>query len=479
MAFELKQQLKLSQKLLMTPQLQQAIKLLQLSRHELVELVKDELQSNPVLEDAGSAETAGEGQLESAVEQPPTQEIEWQTYLQHYDDQRPGGLDFSTSKEDSFVEKARDSSFGTLKDHLLWQLRLSGFSESVLEVGEFIIGHIDEDGYLRVINRDGMEDSAYVETTTMELSNLTGVSQKEVESVLKIVHSFDPCGAGARTTAECLLLQARNLPVRDTVVEDIIMSHLPLVASRNYKAISKLLLVPVEKIVEAVEIITSALSPMPGRGYGVDESRVIIPDVYVQKIDGKYTVMSNDDGMPRLRVSSYYRKMLSEKDSDAKGYIQERMRAAMWLIKSVHQRQRTLSRVMESIVKFQYSFLDKGIKHLKPLVLKDVAEDIEVHESTVSRVTSGKYVHTPRGIFELKYFFTSAITGSTGQDVPVEYIKEKIKEVIESEDQGHPFSDKSIVELLNKSGIVLARRTVAKYREELGFLSSSKRCVRF
>jgi RNA polymerase sigma-54 factor len=241
--------------------------------------------------------------------------------------------------------------------------------------------------------------------------------------------------------------------------------------------------VPLEEIYEAVKTINKCLSPTPGSGFGTDDSRVFIPDVYIHKVGDEYVISLNEDGLPKLKISSYYRQVLKDSatmpDASARNYIQDKFRSALWLIKSVHQRQRTIYRVVECIVKFQKEFLDKGLKYLKPLVLKNVAEEIGVHESTVSRVTSNKYVQTPRGIFELKYFFSTGMSASDGSDVAVEYIKEKLRNIIKSEDARNPLSDKQIVEILRESGIVVARRTAAKYREALGFLSSSRRKVHY
>ncbi len=475
MAYELKQELRLTQKLLLTPQLRLAIKLLQLSRQELVEVVRQELEKNPVLEESGGM-TDAEAPPRSEEEK---HEVEWQEYIEESEDSKGPVLDFSERDEDGFFEKA--ASTGTsLKDYLLWQLNDAPLNDRERKIGEFLIGNIDEHGYLRIVEGGGvLDEEAVKDATVEEVVGLIGVDAGEVKKVLDVIHGFDPPGVCARTTRECLLIQARRLPQREPLVEEIIERHLEHLANRNYKAIAKEAGVPVEKVAEAAMIITRRLTPMPGSGFGTDEARVIVPDVFIEKVGGEYVVFLNDDGMPRLRISPYYRSMLSNNGgsdgSDAKGYIQERLRAAIWLIKSVHQRQRTLKRVAESIVKFQRDFLDRGLMYLKPLVLKDVAEDIGMHESTISRVTTNKYAQTPRGIFELKYFFSTGMSRADGSDITAEYIKNKIKDIIENEDPRHPLSDQQIVAKLKESGVVLARRTAAKYREELGFLSSSRR----
>ncbi len=476
MSYELKQELKLTQRFVMTPQLQLAIKLLQMSRLELEELVKEEVQSNPVLE-----EVPDTGSEEPKVDTRGP-EMDWQSYLEEYSDYRDPAPNFREDQEEQFCENVPSSARDSLDKHLMWQLGMAGLSDEALRVGEFIIGNIDDDGYLRVLERGDLDDEEFKKRTVEEIARLTGSSTALVEEVLGIIQQFDPPGVGARTVSECLLHQAMLLPVRDTVVEEIIKNHLDRLAKRDYKAIAKALGVTVEDVAEAARTINKYLNPSPGSGFGADESRAIVPDVYVYKVGNDYVVALNEDGLPKLRISSYYRKLLQEGAAscgDAKGYIQEKLRSALWLIKSVHQRQRTICRVVESLVKFQRDFLDHGLKHLRPLVLRDVAEDIGVHESTVSRVTSNKYVHTPRGIFELKYFFSTAMSGADGNNVAVEYIKDKIKHIIKNEDKKNPMSDQQIADRLKEMGMSLARRTVTKYREALGFQSASRRKVRF
>jgi RNA polymerase sigma-54 factor len=289
-------------------------------------------------------------------------------------------------------------------------------------------------------------------------------------------------GVGSRTLRECLLAQARLLPVRDTVVEEIITDHLKPLANRSYKAIARSLDVSLDEVIEAAKTIHRSLNPTPGAGFGGEEPRAILPDIFIHKVGDEYVISLNEDGMPKLKVSRYYRGLLKTDGGmtdQAKSYLQDKFRSALWLIKSVHQRQRTIYKVVECIVKFQKDFLDNGLQYLKPLVLKDVAEETGVHESTVSRVTTNKYVQTPRGIFELKYFFNNGLAMTDGSDVTAEYIKEKVRGIIESEDSSHPYSDQQIIELLKASGIPLARRTATKYREALGYLSSNKRKARF
>jgi len=477
MAYELKQELRLSQKLMLTPQLQLAIKLLQLSRQELVDAVREELEQNPVLEDLGEVE--GVETKPTAEAEAEKSEVEWQEYLAQGEGQKGSSLDFSQRDDDAVFEShvVKDKS---LREHLSDQLGMVAFIGDVeRKVVEFIIGNIDDHGYLRMTDcEDGTSETEVMDCMVAEIATLIAVDEPVVQGAIDIVQGFDPPGVGARTTRECLCLQARRLPEENPLVESIITGHLENLATKNYKVMAKALGVTIDDVIVAAEVITGQLCPMPGSGFGTEEARVVIPDAHVERVGGEYIVLLNDAGLPRLKVSSYYRKMLGSNGAqsrEVKGYVQDKFKSALWFIKSVHQRQRTLKRVVESIVKFQKEFLDKGLQYLKPMVLRDVAEDIEMHESTISRVTTNKYVQTPRGIFELKYFFSIALSNSEGGDITAEYIKQNIKAIIEGEDSKSPFSDQQIVVKLNKKGMVLARRTVAKYREELGFASSSRR----
>ncbi len=473
---ELRQELKLTQQLIMTPQLKLAIRLLQLSRQDLVDTVREELQSNPVLEDSGVVESE-----DSPEPKQETHEFDWQAYLEEYENYRIPGQQIREGEEENIIEKAT-SSGSSLTEHLLWQLKLSPLSEKEKRIGEFIIGNIDDDGCLRVIEgRSAAGDVAYEAEVLNDIAGLTGASADEVQKALETIQQFDPPGVGARDIRECLLLQARRLPVRDTLVEEIISFHLELLAGKNYKAIARKMGLSTERVYEAVKIITQFLNPLPCSGYGTDEACVIVPDIYIQKVGDEYVVSSNEDGMPKLKISPYYRKMLRQAGApqETRNYIQERFRSALWFIKSLHQRQRTLIKVATSIVKFQREFLDKGLEYMKPMVLKDVAADIGVHESTVSRVTSNKYAHTPRGLFVLKYFFSTGVSGTDGNNFTTEYIKQKLKSIIDSEDLKNPLSDQQIADKLKEYGIVVARRTATKYREELGYLSSNRRKSHF
>ena len=476
MALEIRQQLKLSQQLVMTPQLQQAIKLLQLSRMELVDLVQQELEENPVLEEGMDLVEEGDTPEEPAErseelssseevkkeEAAALNDIDWQTYLE--------GYNLSGSTADSYEDDEDRPSYEnlltkktTLADHLVWQLNLSRFNPLERQIGLEIIGNLDEDGYLKA--------------TVEELAAATGAEPAVVEGVLSRVQEFDPTAVACRDLRECLLKQVDQLGMAGSLVEAILKDHLVELENRKYPAIAKALKVPLDEVFEAAKMISN-LNPRPGRAFTQDDVHYIVPDIFVYKIGDDYVVMLNDEGLPNLRINAFYRHALSggtDVDAKAGEYIQEKMRGAVWLIKSIHQRQRTIYRVTQSIVKFQRDFFDKGIAYLKPLVLRDVAEDIEMHESTISRVTTNKYVQTPQGLFELKYFFNSGISTTEGESIASESVKNKIREIISSENPKRPYSDQKMVELLRQHGIDIARRTVTKYREMLGIGSSTER----
>lgn len=487
MALELRQSLKLAQQLVITPQLQQAIKLLQLSRLELATLMQKELEENPILEDAeaenqdedGDKESTGEkhekakaeehshdhsndevGTPDGKMQEPAN--FDWENYLgtfnaPDYSVEREGGGDEAPTYENVLTQTE------SLRDHLLWQLHLSTMTPREQSIGTEIIGNLTDDGYLQA--------------TMEEIGDKVNALPEEVEQVLARVQEFDPTGVAARDMQECLLLQARRLGIDVEPISRIIREHLRELEQHNYPLIAKALELPVERVRDLAHVITQ-FDPKPGRPFNQESPQYITPDVYVSKVGEEYVVSLNEDGMPKLRVSDFYRRSLmrgSAVGDRTKEYIQERLRSAVWLIKSIHQRQRTLHRVTTSIVKFQREFFDKGMQHLKPLVLKEVAEDVEMHESTISRVTTNKYVHTPRGIYELKFFFNSGIHQFEGGGVASEVVKLMVRKYIEEEDPQNPSSDQEISDRLKERNIDIARRTVAKYREVLGILPSVRR----
>ncbi|TLM68970.1 MAG: RNA polymerase factor sigma-54 [Deltaproteobacteria bacterium] len=483
MALEIRQQLKLSQQLVMTPQLQQAIKLLQLSRMELLDVVRAELEENPVLEEAqdggaeeqvelgeiaeeieaqGPAESPGDEMHEVAGDREGFGDIDWHTYLESYS---LGGTTADNSEDDEDRPSYENllTRKPSLQDHLLWQLKLSVLEGRDREVAEEIIGNLDDDGYLQA--------------TIEELAAQTECSPVRVERVLRTIQEFDPPGVATRSLQECLLRQVEQLGMQGTLVEVMLKNHVEDLENRRYPQIARALQVPLDEVLAAAKMI-SGLDPRPGSQYSQDEIHYIIPDIFVYKIGDEYVVMLNDEGLPNLRINSFYRSALSGAvtvDAKAGEYIQDKVRGALWLIKSIHQRQRTIYKVTKSIVKFQRDFFDRGVEHLKPLVLRDVAEDIEMHESTVSRVTTNKYVQTPQGLFELKYFFNSGISTTEGDSIASESVKSKIRDIIAAENPRKPHSDQKIVELLHRQGIDIARRTVTKYREMLNLGSSTQR----
>ena len=475
MALQLKQSLNLSQQLIMTPQLQQAIKLLQLSRMELLETITQEMESNPLLDEQSADETEEEKPAaetmeetnndhpahEVTIEHKFTEDMDWGTYLSEYNTgwaETPydAGKEFPTF-ENVNINKT------SLRAHLLWQLSMSDLNNRQREIGIQLIGNVDDDGYLKI--------------TVEELSQLIEYPEKEILETLRFIQTFDPVGVAARDMQECLVIQARFADMGGTVVEKIIQHHMDNLEKKRYDLISKSLSIPIQEVLSAVSIITN-FEPKPGRLYDDDETIYISPDIYVFKVGDDYEIVLNEDGMPKLRINNYYREILNRKNSlekNTREYIQDKLRSAAWLIKSIHQRQRTIYKVTESIVKFQRGFFDKGIMHLKPLVLRDVAEQIQMHESTISRVTTNKYVHTPQGIFELKYFFNSSVNSMQGESIASESVKEHIKNIIKSEDKHRPLSDQEIADKLKDYNINAARRTVAKYREALRILPSRKR----
>jgi len=396
-------------------------------------------------------------------------EIDWENYLNNYQLTGPTGPSnrgsLSTEDLPSYTETMVKK--GSLDDHLRWQLHLADFTEEEELVSEYVLGNLDESGYFRM---EGVEGDPLI-----VVAQESGVSLEVAERTLKKLQKLDPAGCCARDLQECLLLQARVIGVENGLVGTLIRKHLRSLEQKNLAAIEKATGEPRADILEAARIL-SEMDPRPGRHYNEEEPQYITPDVYVHKVGEDYMVVLNDDGLSKLKISNTYKATLQNREAgEAKSYIQEKLRSAQWLIRSIHQRQRTIHKVTASIVKFQRDFLDRGIQHLKPLTLKDVAIDIEMHESTVSRVTTNKYVHTPQGIFELKYFFNRGISKTGGDEVASESVRNEIKGLIAAEDPKSPYSDQRIVELLQQKGIEIARRTVAKYREVLGILPSPKR----
>lgn len=477
MAHEIRQDIKLSQQMVMSPQLQLAIKLLQLSRLELAEMVTEEMETNPTLEEDGVQDEAEPTSDSSASLNPQKQkEVDWEAYLENCYERPMRGAGFSEESGESPIE-ATLTRKPTLVEHLMWQLHLSSLTSEETLVGEFIIGNIDEDGYLRIGENSG-DEIVYLKSITQEIATATGAGEDVVESAIKKIQQFDPIGVGSRTLKECLLTQAEFLGCRNRVVEEIINHHLGNLENKNYKKIAAVLKIPMADIIDAVKVIMG-FCPRPGSAYGQSEANWVIPDIYIQKTGGDYVILLNENGLPKLKISPYYRTLLAKsgRGTDAtKTYVQERLRSARWFIQSIQQRQRTIYKVAQSIVKFQRGFFDNGPCFVKPLILRDVALDIGMHESTISRVTSNKYAHTPHGIFDLKYFFSPKINTTDKTDnMSAKSVMEKIKNIYAAEDAVKPLSDQKILEMLRGSGINIARRTIAKYREAMGILPACKR----
>ncbi len=474
LGFQLKQAQQ--QQLALTPQLKQAIRILQLPRADLIEEVREALIENPLLEEQSEImssehqpETAAERKAQELSETTPEAEgdreqpsereqIDWESYFENYSSPLPAQR---LHDDDLPGVEATFARGETLFDHLLWQLQVSSLTPEEQQMACEIIGNIDECGYLQGV-------------TVEELAEEQGASVEFVEHVLSIVQTLDPLGVGARNLRECLLIQAKFLEL-GAIVCDVLTDHFDALAKQQYPQIARAMGLDVDEIVETARVI-SQLDPKPGRIYGGEQPRYITPDVYIRKINGEYRAVLNDDGLPRLKISPFYRQALvSEKSPDTKKYVQEKLNQAAFMIRSLGQRQQTIQRVTEVIIERQLDFLENGVEALKPMILRDVAERLELHESTVSRATMQKYVHTPQGIYELKFFFNSAISTEDGEDIASRAVQSRIKALIAGEPQGKPLSDQKLAEILEEEGIHIARRTIAKYRESLGILPSSRR----
>lgn len=478
MAMEPRLQLRQSQRVVMTPLLQQAIQLLQLSTLELQEVVQKELLENPLLEEvapetseapeaaAATPDAPAPTPVEPApVEPAPTSERQTDdlpfdlTAVMFDDNSEERSLVAQEEREELPFENIVRS-INSLTDHLDEQLRFTVEDPLVRRIGNEIIGNLDEDGYLRA---ELSEIAERCETTV-----------DQVEKVLMLVQAFDPPGVAARSIQECLLIQLKSDPNPDPVSVEIVEVYFDELSRRRYPDIARALKLPLDRVMESVEEIMG-LEPKPGRRFGGADSRYIVPDVVVHKMGSEYVVVLNEDGIPRLRVNALYRSLLRNSGDEARAYVEQKLRSAVWLIKSVDQRQRTLRKVTQSIVKFQRDFLDKGLPCLRPLSLRDVGEDIGMHESTISRVTTNKYVETPQGLFELKFFFHSGIASGDGEMVSSVSVKKMIQDLLANEDPAKPLSDQEVAQILKGRGLTIARRTVAKYREELAILPSHQR----
>lgn len=479
MALEIRQTQKLSQKLVLTQQLQQAIELLVLNSHELLEAVNKELLENPALEEVPGSRNEEFSEAENAIHQ-EARRTDAEANEQNNGQQEEQGLDWNKILEENRKsDGSRQASSGSrldemppieatlasshdLSDHLMWQLNLQSCTDQEFLAAEAIVHNLDHRGYL--------------DCSLDEIKDETGVHSDAIEGALMIIRGFDPIGVASADLVECLVVQAKHHWPEDEYFVELISNHLSDLERRDYPAIARALGVHEEDVVEYHRMIKT-LEPWPGRPYNDAPDRYIIPDITVEKSGDEWRIAQNDDGMPRLRVSAYYQKVLSDLTSSKndKAYIKERLESADFLIKSIYKRQRTIHKVMECILDRQRGFFEGGAECLKPLVLREIADEIGVHESTVSRVTTNKYVQCSHGIFELKYFFNAGIARLHGEDVAAEAVRQKIRKLISDEDARKPLSDQKIVQLLVTDNIKIARRTVAKYREGMGILPSSRR----
>lgn len=457
--------LELTQKLIMTPELQQAINLLQLSALELQDFLQEELLNNPVLEmEEANGESEDTGKKTEEARQAVVRErdsIDWDQYFRDQDLEPVSRFSQRGTEEapsyDSYL--SRDPS---LQEYLLLQLGLCRLTLTQKRIGEFLIGNIDHNGYLKGNIR--------------EFAGLLGVDEQDVADLLSVIQKFEPAGVGARNLSECLLLQLAERTFVHPLAEVIIRHHLTDVAENRFKKIASGLGVEASEVQAAVDFIR-VLDPKPGRLVGgMNDVRYIVPDVVLEKVADDYVVLVNELSVPRLTINAYYRSILArEGESVTNSFIKGKLDSALWLLRSIEQRRLTLYRVTETIACMQRGFLDSGIKHLKPMTLRHVAEAVGVHESTVSRATANKFVQTPRGLYPLKFFFASGVEDQSGEAISSESIKSHLREQIEAENVYRPLSDQKLTELLRKRGIVVSRRTVAKYREELAIPSSNKR----
>jgi RNA polymerase sigma-54 factor len=491
--------LKMTQQLVMTPQLVQAIRLLQLSRLELVEEIRKELDGNPLLADDGGADTTssrenvtGTREAQSAhVDQADrihehastdlaardaekrVKEVDWEQFLENRQMQQMPPGQRSGFEELPPIDQNLSRST-SLREHLLFQLQMSDFVDNERMFAELVIGNLDDRGYLDLGGGEGADGVKLVDLTIDDLANEAGLDPEDAPFVLALIQRFDPIGVAARDLGECLRVQAEVLGF-DEIEQAIIRDHLHNVERRNFGAIAKALKITPDEVCDAVQEIQK-LESVPARNFAeVDDKTIgITPDVYVFKDNDLWVVTDNDKGLQRLFINeNLAQRML--KDPKAKEFITEKMRSAQWLIRAIEQRRRTIIKVTECIVEKQKDFFERGVAHLRPMILRDIAETVGMHESTISRVTSNKYVHTPQGIFELKYFFNSSIERMGDDDsIASESVKQAIKKIITTEDKNSPLSDQAIVKMLEDQDIKIARRTVAKYREMLGILPSSK-----
>jgi RNA polymerase sigma-54 factor len=475
MALEGRLELRIAQKLILTPQLQQAIKLLQLPYLELSQFLNQELIENPLLEESVdeipveelTSEERDSIEIEEANEdtEVPLEKLMNRSVDEYFEERGLDGRDLGYFNPGNELPPSYEQGLAgkpDLYDHLLWQLRLSNSPDNVRKIGEVIIGNLDENGYLR----------ASIEEIVKE----TNAQEETVENALTLIQSFDPTGVGARNIIECLLLQLKALNLQGTLAENIIINNMDELEKKKYPQIAQRYNLPMKDIMAAVKVI-DGLEPKPGKNFSNLGTNYIIPDVYLTKTADGYQIVLNDEGLPRLRINSFYRKLIKQNNAFSKEdklFLVEKLRSAVGLIKSLDQRDRTIYRVTESLINLQRDFFDRGVEYLKPLTLREVASGLNLHESTISRVTSNKYLSCTHGIVSFRSLFSSALQSNMGS-VSSKTVKNVLNKIISEEDSHKPLSDHQIAEILKKSGTIIARRTVAKYREELGIPSQTHR----
>jgi RNA polymerase sigma-54 factor len=470
--------LRVAQKQILTPGLVQMVSVLALNRLELREMINQEIMANPVLEEIPEEGVTAESYTDEAFLKKETESVPETEASNPFDEFDFGS--FFTQYLDTGAERAANgereeierpsfdkflSSASNLADHLSWQLSVSISTEKVREIAEEIIGNLDENGYLTA--------------TLEEIAQSGNFSTEDVEEALALVQEFDPPGVGARDLRECLLLQLKLIDPQNDLAKEIIGDHLKLLQNNQLKEVSRAVNRPVEQVKHAIDVI-KRLDPKPGLRYNKTEPRLVEPDVQFRKVDGEWQVFMNDDDLPQLRLNPTYRRLLARDaaDREVRNYVKERFTAAIQLMKNIEQRKHTILRVCQTILRRQSDYLDYGPDQLKPMMIKEVAEEIGVHPSTVSRAVANKYVHTPQGVLELRSFFSESVNGPQGAEMSLLSLKRRVKQMIDEEDATHPLTDEQITKRLSDEGIHVTRRTVAKYREDLRIPSTHRRRVK-
>ncbi len=455
------------QKLVMTPELKQAIQILQFNHQELDQFIDEQILVNPVLEIGTTGDSENNKKQEKEKEREKEkkenkEEIDWKEYFKEYDDISYKQTNYNKDKEEVSYEQFVSAEI-TLTEHLLFQLQFAILKNNHKTIGRYIIDSLNKNGYLT--------------TEVKDVAQHFNVSVDIVENILAIIQTFDPPGIAARNIQECLLIQLKQKGIQDIYIKEVITNHLEDVANNRLSNIAKSLDITTKEVQDITDIIKT-LEPKPGGAFSSgEETKYITPDVSVEKIDGEYVVIVNDTTAPRLSISPYYRKMLiaEDKNSNTSKFLSDKLNSAMWLVRSIEQRRQTIYNVVKAIVDYQVEFFENGRKYLRPLTLHQIADVVGIHESTVSRAVNGKYLQSPRGIFELKFFFKSGVCNELGEGISAESIKSMIRDLVENEDIRKPLSDQGISECLMNKGIKISRRTVAKYRDEMNIASSSKR----